>query len=162
MCTVWCNSWPYERELLCEVNLPKENGGNEESLRRSCLVIGAGLAGLSAAYKLRLKGWHVTILEARDRIGGRVFTYHFRENPDLYCELGGEWVGDDHDQVISLCNELGLELIPHRYDLSFAELGCIGQTFKAGVWPFEKSLKAKLDKAVMTILNAPDIEKQEE
>ena len=147
---------------MCEVNLPKENGGNEESLRRSCLVIGAGLAGLSAAYKLRLKGWHVTILEARDRIGGRVFSYHFRENPDLYCELGGEWVGDDHEQVMKLCDEFGLDLIRHRFDPSFAELGCIGETFQAGVWPFEKKLKKKLETAVSKVLNLQDAKKQKE
>jgi hypothetical protein len=32
-------------------------------------------------------------------MGGRVFSHHFRENPDLYCELGGEWVGDDRNQA---------------------------------------------------------------
>jgi monoamine oxidase len=57
--------------------------------KKSCVIIGAGLAGLSAACELRQKNWDVTVVEARDRIGGRVFTYHFRENPELYCELGG-------------------------------------------------------------------------
>ena len=39
---------------------------------RSCIVIGAGLAGLSAAYRLRKSGWTVTVLEALQRVGGRV------------------------------------------------------------------------------------------
>jgi hypothetical protein len=60
---------------------------------KSCLIIGAGLARFERcvpAQKARL---------GRDRsgspgrIGGRVFTQQFRENPDLYYELGGEWVG---------------------------------------------------------------------
>jgi monoamine oxidase len=143
-------------------NLPKKYRAEEEPLARSCLVIGAGLAGLSAAYKLVLKGWHVTVLEARDRVGGRVFSYHFRENRDLYCELGGEWVGDDHEEVIKLCDQFGLELIRHRFQFSFAELGCIGETFPAGAWPFEKKLKKKLERAVSKKLNVKNDEKSRE
>jgi len=66
---------------------------------KNCVIIGAGLYGLSAAYKLKQNGWKVILVEARDRIGGRVFTYQFRENRQLYCELGGEWVGNNHDSV---------------------------------------------------------------
>ena len=40
----------------------------------SCIVIGAGLSGLAAAYRLRRAGWEVTVLEARPRIGGRVIS----------------------------------------------------------------------------------------
>ena len=57
----------------------------------SCIIIGAGLSGLAAAYAL--KDWNVTVLEARPRIGGRVISFNFKENPELVCELGGEWVG---------------------------------------------------------------------
>jgi monoamine oxidase len=62
-------------------------------MSKHCIVIGAGLAGLAAAYKLTKKNWKVTVLEARNRVGGRVFTFKFHEAPGLYCELGGEWVG---------------------------------------------------------------------
>ena len=41
----------------------------------SCIVVGAGLAGLTAAYRLSAAGWKVTVLEARNRIGGRVWSY---------------------------------------------------------------------------------------
>ena len=41
---------------------------------RSVVVLGAGIAGLVAAFELRRAGWDVTVLEARDRIGGRVWT----------------------------------------------------------------------------------------
>src|SRR5215470_4186944 len=112
---------------------------------KSCVVIGAGLAGLAAAHRLTGEGWKVTVLEARpERIGGRVFTEYFREDPALYCELGGEWVGEDHTNMWRLCAELGLRLTPHRYDLSFAEQGRIMQTVRAGKWPFEPRLQKKL------------------
>lgn len=58
----------------------------------STLVIGAGLAGLSAAERLVEAGRSVTILEARDRIGGRVWTVD--DGGPLPLELGPEWVGD--------------------------------------------------------------------
>lgn len=65
---------------------------------RSCIVIGAGLAGLSAAYRLQQAGWNVTILEARGRVGGRVFS-HKMGAENLVCELGAEWVGEEHERV---------------------------------------------------------------
>ena len=55
------------------------------------LILGAGVAGLSAAVELARAGLHVEIIEARDRMGGRVFTQH---DPTLNhpIELGAEFV----------------------------------------------------------------------
>jgi monoamine oxidase len=91
--------------------------------QRSCVVIGAGLAGLSAAYALAKRKWEVTVLEAREWTGGRVYSFRFPQAAELVCELGGEWVGKDHDAVIGLCKELGLNLMWHRFDFSFATSG---------------------------------------
>lgn len=129
----------------------KNNEGPEE---KSCVIIGAGLSGLSAAYKLKRNGWKVMLVEARDRIGGRVFTYQFRENRELYCELGGEWIGSNHDSIRKLCKTFGLTLIRHQFDYSFAELGIISDRFKLGEWPFEKRLQKKLRSAVLKVLEA--------
>ncbi len=81
----------------------------------SCIVVGAGLAGLTAAYRLSNAGWKVTVLEARNRIGGRVWSHHFREAPELVCELGGEWIGKHHTKIIALAKELQVPLEPHAY-----------------------------------------------
>lgn len=53
------------------------------------LVIGSGLAGLTASRDLRERGYTVTVLEARDRIGGRTHTRGFRGHEDLVVEIGG-------------------------------------------------------------------------
>ncbi|MCU0436976.1 MAG: NAD(P)/FAD-dependent oxidoreductase [Raineya sp.] len=81
------------------------------------LILGAGIAGLTAAYKLSKKGFKVIVLEARNRIGGRIFTYSFSETPNLYAELGAEWIGESHKEIRKLCDELGLKTIKHQYKI---------------------------------------------
>ena len=56
------------------------------------LVLGAGLAGLAAAYELQRAGFGVTVLEARSRPGGRVRTYRDPFADGLYAEMGAEYV----------------------------------------------------------------------
>ena len=87
--------------------------------RKECVVIGAGLAGLAAVYRLTQENWRVTVLEAKERLGGRVMTYHFDGAPELNCELGGEWIGSDHLEMHRLCCVFDLELQPHQYANSF-------------------------------------------
>ena len=100
---------------------------------RSCIVIGAGLAGLSAALHLSREGWRVTVLEARPRPGGRVHTYRFPEAPELSCEMGGEWIGRDHRRMLRLCCELGLELEDHAFRVWLLRSGLISGP---GEWSF--------------------------
>src|SRR5581483_2123800 len=76
------------------------------------LVMGAGLAGLTAAYRLRQQRHEVLVLEARERVGGRVHTVTLGNR--LYFDLGGEWVGKKHRHLRQLADELGVMLVDHR------------------------------------------------
>lgn len=78
---------------------------------RKVIVIGAGLAGLVAAYELNKLNYDVTVLEAQARSGGRVFTFRgFDEG--LYGEAGAARIPSDHDLTHKYAAEFGLELIP--------------------------------------------------
>ncbi len=65
---------------------------------RRVVVVGAGLAGLTAALDLTDAGWDVVVLEARDRVGGRVHTLYDPFSPGLHAEAGGESIDDNHDR----------------------------------------------------------------
>lgn len=73
------------------------------------VVIGAGLAGLTAARTLRLAGREVLVLEASDRIGGRTIQSVADWDGGQYADLGGELVDPSYHAFRSLCAEVGLE-----------------------------------------------------
>jgi len=103
-----------------------------------CIVIGAGLSGLAAAYSLKQAGWQVIVVEARNRIGGRVLTHSFSQNPGLTCELGGEWIGMGHQRIQALCREFNIELQDHRFKASLMRDGVIK---RSGEWDFSPQSK---------------------
>jgi monoamine oxidase len=75
------------------------------------VVVGAGLAGLTAADELSRRRGAVTILEARDRIGGRVWSVRDGFSDGQYGELGGEFIDGDHERVRRLAGEFKLPLV---------------------------------------------------
>jgi monoamine oxidase len=86
--------------------------GRGEAATRSVVVVGAGLAGLTAAYELGRRGFDVTVLEARDRVGGRTWT--IRETGGVHAEAGGEFVDTRHRRLRQYCDRFGLELTDLR------------------------------------------------
>ncbi|MFD2203421.1 flavin monoamine oxidase family protein [Shivajiella indica] len=71
------------------------------------IIIGAGFSGISASKKLNQANIPFLVLEARDRLGGRVYTKKLSE--DLYLDFGGQWIGPGQDRMYELCREFGLE-----------------------------------------------------
>ncbi|REE97728.1 flavin monoamine oxidase family protein [Thermomonospora umbrina] len=74
------------------------------------VVVGAGFAGLSAAHALVGAGLRTIVLEARDRVGGRVLTRVLPDGTQL--DLGGQWVGPTQRHMQRLIAEYGLETYP--------------------------------------------------
>ncbi len=75
------------------------------------VVVGAGLAGLSVASQLRSRGATVTVLEARDRVGGRILGASrpgAGGQQDLVLDLGAQWVGPEQSRVMELVEDLDL------------------------------------------------------
>ena len=75
-----------------------------------CIVVGAGFAGLSAADALVREGRRVCVVEARNRVGGRVATVHLADGTPL--DIGGQWIGPTHDRMYALCRRYGAEVYP--------------------------------------------------
>jgi monoamine oxidase len=108
----------------------------------SAVIIGAGLAGLAAAHVLKQAHWDVTVLEARERLGGRVLSYSFKDS-DLICELGGEWVGESHERMKALCHDFGIELKDHRFEASLMRNGVVSRPNR---WDFSPQAKTAFEK----------------
>lgn len=85
------------------------------------LVVGAGVAGLTAARRLSAAGRSVHVLEARDRVGGRTCTVPFAGGP---VDLGGQWIGPGQDRVIALARELGVGTFPQHH--RGRKVACLG------------------------------------
>jgi monoamine oxidase len=72
-------------------------------------IVGGGVAGLTAAYRLQAVGAKPLLLEASNRWGGRMLTiYDFYKG--MFAELGGEFVDSNHEDLIKLAGELGVEM----------------------------------------------------
>jgi monoamine oxidase len=83
---------------------------------RKVIIIGAGLAGLTAAYELKQMGHEVTILEARLRPGGRVYTLRETFSEGMYAEAGAARIPDTHGWTLKYVRRFGLPLEPFSPD----------------------------------------------
>src|SRR5215467_791778 len=76
----------------------------------SVLVAGAGLAGLAAARDLAARGAAVTIVDARDRVGGRVWTVRDGFAERQHAEAGGDLIDEGQREIRRLADDVGLKL----------------------------------------------------
>ncbi|MGO8917538.1 MAG: flavin monoamine oxidase family protein [Stellaceae bacterium] len=95
------------------------------------VILGAGIAGMTAGYQLRQAGYDCVILEARERSGGRVWTLRagdrvveteseqhvaWDEHPDLYFNAGAARLSQHHQGILHYCREFGVRLEPFVID----------------------------------------------
>src|SRR3954463_3208189 len=74
------------------------------------IVVGAGLAGLTAAREIQRAGKTALVLEARDRVGGRTLNKPIGDGKVV--EIGGQWIGPGQDRIAALAKELGVATFP--------------------------------------------------
>ncbi len=79
-------------------------------IERDFCVVGAGFAGLTAALRLKQQGYSVVVVEARDRIGGRVWTKYLPDGTPI--DLGGTFLGPTQVRIYALLEEMGVEITP--------------------------------------------------
>ena len=84
----------------------------EAPLEVEVAIVGAGLSGLRAARALVDAGREVVVLEARDRVGGRLLNAELGDGVQV--DLGGQWVGVDHSRVQGLAGELEIGIFPQH------------------------------------------------
>ncbi|MGZ8908302.1 MAG: flavin monoamine oxidase family protein, partial [Methylobacter sp.] len=96
----------------CGLSFPKDAEAIPPAPRIA--IIGAGIAGLNAAYQLKKAGCRATVYEARSRIGGRMLSAKLDNG--LVVDLGAELINTDHADMLTLVKELGIELFDRLED----------------------------------------------
>lgn len=84
------------------------------SARVDVVIVGAGLAGIEAARKLHKAGVDYLILEARDRVGGRILNHSIGGGEIV--EVGGQWVGPTQDEILALAKAVGVKTFLTYYE----------------------------------------------
>ncbi len=129
---------------------------------KKVLVLGAGLAGLAAAWELKKSGHEVTVVEARNRPGGRVSTLRDPFAGGLYAEEGAAAYGGTYSHALKFIEEFGLEKEPYPFPQKAVVYHLNGQRIIATPgeeirWPYELSAqekgKAPLDLVQMYIID---------
>jgi len=124
------------------------------------LVVGAGIAGIAAARELHDQGFDVTVLEARNRLGGRIHTYDLGGQP---VDLGAQWIHSSRGNPISaLADKFGIKTVTPGYS-SYSAYDSKGQQISlaesTGLWAKAQNLVDQTRKINERLLSkgSPDI-----
>ncbi|MGB3593726.1 MAG: FAD-dependent oxidoreductase, partial [Ornithinimicrobium sp.] len=94
------------------------------------IIIGAGLSGLIAGREVLAAGYEPVILEANDRVGGRILTQDVGGVP---LELGAQWIGDTHHRMQALATELDIEVY-EQFDTGQTSYELTGEVLREDVF----------------------------
>ena len=126
--------------------LPRARGAEG---RADCLIIGAGIAGLAAGDFLRKKGWGVTTLEARERVGGRVWSRADWKGKQPV-DMGASWIhGITGNPMAERAQEQGIRTVPFDY-----EKKAVYQKGGARIAPAEEERMEKRFRKTLKLANA--------
>ncbi len=116
-----------------------------QQLDRDVVIIGAGASGLTAANALTRAGLTVAVLEARDRVGGRLWTDVV---DGAMLELGGQWVSPDQDALIDMLAELGLDTYSRYRDGMSIHIDADGnrETFTGDLFPGSETTHTEVER----------------
>lgn len=121
--------------------------------KQKVLIVGAGIAGLSAAHQLKKAGINANLYEASNRFGGRMMTLRNYFGPGLTTELGGEFIDAYHEDMLALAKEFNLEIYDLRKDetlllesLYFGGKGYTEADLSQAIEPFIPQFRASLEK----------------
>lgn len=133
------------------------NGNGGSGTTKPIIVIGAGMAGLAAAQKLRKAGKEVIVLEARDRMGGRIFTSSKFAGAKL--DLGATWIHGSgaENPMTKLANDIGARLTTtsldnaEAFDTNGTQLDAIATTHIESLQTSIKSVLSNAQKASVDV-----------
>ena len=119
-------------------------------IEKDVVVIGAGVAGLTAADRLRAAGLRVAVLEARDRVGGRTWT---NDIDGVTLEIGGQWVSPDQTALLETLDELGLQTYDRYREGSSVYIDADGTRteYTGDIFPLPEATANEIERLVAVV-----------
>lgn len=119
-------------------------------MERDVVIVGAGACGLTAATRLKEAGVSVVVLEARDRVGGRL---HTDESSGALLELGGQWVSPDQTALSETIAQLGLETFARYREGESVYVGPDGDAkrFTGDIFPASATTESEIERMIAVL-----------